>query len=176
MFFNGVLQVLRAHGESTTNVFSTLEIEAPRLPFGLYPHQGFYKLCFWAASLAYPKLPMGEAMYTLAASFFPIFKQSIVGRTMAPLMGTRPLQILSRLIDAYRLCVPRNVHELKAVSNVRAEWHCEVEPGDYYPVIFRGIVTGAMLAQGVPMPVVELSHHSALGYGQSCTFAISWRD
>ncbi len=113
-------------------------------------------------------------MYQLAASFYPIFKQSMVGRTMAPLMGTSPLQILSRLVDAYRLCVPMNTHELSRTGASEAEWTCQVEPGALYPAIFRGVVLGTMHAQGVGAPAVQLVSAGSLGYGQRYVFSIRW--
>ncbi len=174
MFFGGVLAVVGLRPSERSAVLQELGIDAPRVPFGLYPHVGFYKLSFWAAARLYPNTSMADALHMLAASFYPIFKTSLVGRTMAPLMGERPQQILSRLVDAYRLCVPANTHTLEITGSEHAVWRCSVEPGHFYAQIFRGIVLGTMHSQGVELPEVTLRHQSLLDYGQSCEFDICW--
>jgi uncharacterized protein (TIGR02265 family) len=175
MFFQGVLDTMSLESSEAQRILDELSIEPPRTAFGLYPHYGFYKLSFWAARHLYPKLPLDEGLYRLAASFFPIFSQSMVGRTIASLMGTRPISVLSRLVDAYRLSVPMNKHEVQSTDASSARWTCEVELGEFYPHIFRGIIIGTMQELGVPNPAVEVVHRASLTT-QSITFAIRWRD
>lgn len=174
MFFRGVLDAARFSAAEGARFLESLDIPRPTMPFGLYPHVGFYKLCFAAANRLSPDASMHEGLFDLASDFYPIFSESVVGRTMSPLMGREPLTILNRLVEAYRLCVPMNRHELHRTGDRTAQWHAEVETCAFYAAIFRGIVVGTMRTQGVQAPGVELLETQPLSKGQKCVFEIGW--
>jgi uncharacterized protein (TIGR02265 family) len=112
--------------------------------FRAYPHRDFYKLYYLTARLLHPTERMGEALRLVARTFFPIFKNSLVGRTMSALMGDRPTTLLPLLARAYNVSVEGNDHHTEVVGERSLAWRCEVEPVEWYTETFSGIVEGAM--------------------------------
>jgi uncharacterized protein (TIGR02265 family) len=158
----GAVAVLRQHGG----------VQGKTTAFHWYPHRDFYKSYYLAASLLYPRLSMAGGLRQIARSFFPIFKASLLGGTMSALMGDRPFTILPLLARAYNISVKGNEHET-AVDGERAlVWRCVVEPVDWYPETFGGIVEGAM--PDAFRARVSVEEHAADASSARYCFRISW--
>lgn len=115
--------------------------------FRSYPHRDFYKLYYLAARLLFPTKKLSEAMRLTARTFFPIFKNSLVGRTMSALMGDRPSTMLPILARAYNVSVEGNDHQAERAGDRSFSWSCDVEPVEWYTETFTGIVEGSMPAE-----------------------------
>ena len=46
-------------------------------------------------------MPLELAMDHIAETFYPVFRDSMVGRTLSAMMGKDPRRVLERLVDAY---------------------------------------------------------------------------
>ena len=46
-------------------------------------------------------MPLELAMDRIAETFYPVFRDSMVGRTLSAMMGKDPRRVLERLVDAY---------------------------------------------------------------------------
>lgn len=149
IFFEGVSRIVaETKGKEAMAELSARAGIAPKITaFRAYPHRDFYKLYYLAARLLHPATPLSQALRATARTFFPIFKSSLLGRTMSALMGDRPTTILPLLARAYNVSVEGNDHkaELAAGANPRSlEWRCDVEPVEWYTDTFAGIVEGSM--------------------------------
>ncbi len=176
MFFDGLLRTIRStRGRAAADeVVAIADVPPARVPFALYPHRHFYKLYFTAARRLHPSDSLEGAMRTVAETFYPVFRESLVGRTMAQLMGDDPMNILERLTEAYRLSVQGNAHAVERVGPREARWTAMVEPTPAYPSVFTGIVLGTMRSHGAPDVVVEVVSHRRDPTRFAYTFQIRW--
>jgi uncharacterized protein (TIGR02265 family) len=146
IFFEGLSRVVsETQGpHAMAGLLTRAGITTKTTAFRAYPHRDFYKLYYLAARLLYPTTPMPEAMRSTARTFFPIFKNSMLGRTMSALMGDRPTTLLPLLARAYNVSVEGNDHQVEPAGERGFIWRCEVEPVEWYTETFSGIVEGAM--------------------------------
>jgi uncharacterized protein (TIGR02265 family) len=146
IFFEGVSRIVAGSQgpDGMAGLVARAGIAAKTTAFRAYPHRDFYKLYYLAARLLYPTAPLAEGLHSTARTFFPIFKSSMLGRTMSALMGDRPTTILPLLARAYNVSVEGNDHKAELVGKSTLEWRCEVEPVEWYTDTFRGIVEGSM--------------------------------
>lgn len=174
IFFEGLSRVVgEARGpDAMGELLARAGVSARTTAFRAYPHRDFYKLYYLAARLLYPNARMPEALRRVARTFFPIFKNSLVGRTMSALMGDRPTTILPLLARAYNVSVEGNDHKAELDGERSLVWRCEVEPAEWYPDTFAGIVEGAMPADVAPRVHVE-ERAAAAGLARY-RFRIDW--
>jgi uncharacterized protein (TIGR02265 family) len=123
--------------------------------FRSYPHRDFYRLYYLTARLLQPSAPLPEGLRLTARTFFPIFKNSLLGRTMSALMGDDPSTLLPLLARAYNLSVEGNDHRTSSEGERELVWRCEVEPVEWYASTFTGIIEGAMPSGCTARVVVE---------------------
>ncbi|HEX9103928.1 MAG TPA: DUF2378 family protein [Polyangia bacterium] len=146
IFFEGVSRIVAdSQGpDAMAGLVARAGIAAKTTAFRAYPHRDFYKLYYLAARLLHPTAPLAEAIRLTARTFFPIFKSSMLGRTMSALMGDRPTTILPLLARAYNVSVEGNDHQAELAGPKTLSWRCDVEPVEWYTETFMGIVEGAM--------------------------------
>jgi uncharacterized protein (TIGR02265 family) len=174
IFFEGLSRVVgEAKGpDAMAGLLARAGIAGKTTAFRAYPHRDFYKLYYLTARLLYPGTPLSVALRNVARTFFPIFKSSLLGRTMSALMGDRPTTILPLLARAYNVSVEGNDHKAELTGDRALEWRCEVEPVDWYTDTFQGIVEGSMPSDiTVKIRVDERGTAGALARYR---FAISW--
>lgn len=174
IFFEGLARILASAGDATA-MAETLEragVTVKTTAFRVYPHRDFYKLYYLAARLLYPGEAMPQSLRLVAATFFPIFKNSLLGRTMSALMGDRPATVLPMLAKAYNMSVAGNDHRVELDGDDALVWSCEVEPVEWYPDTFVGIIEGTMPARYTARVTTEerVLMPSAAHY----RFRISW--
>ncbi len=148
IFFEGLSRVVAdMQGPSAmAGLVERAGIATKTTAFRAYPHRDFYKLYYLAARLLYPTQPLATGLRNTARTFFPIFKSSLLGRTMSALMGDRPQTILPLLARAYNVSVEGNDHQAELAGERALVWTCDVEPVDWYVDTFTGIVEGSMPA------------------------------
>jgi uncharacterized protein (TIGR02265 family) len=148
IFFEGLSRVVgEAQGPTAmAGLLAKAGITTKTTAFRAYPHRDFYKLYYLAARLLYPTAPLPEGLRNTARTFFPIFKSSMLGRTMSALMGDRPTTILPLLARAYNVSVEGNDHKAELVGKSTLVWRCDVEPVEWYTETFQGIIEGSMPA------------------------------
>ena len=174
IFFEGVSRIVaESKGRDAMAELAAQAGVAPKITaFRAYPHRDFYKLYYLAARLLHPATPMSQALRATARTFFPIFKSSLLGRTMSALMGDRPTTILPLLARAYNVSVEGNDHKAELTGDRALTWRCDVEPVDWYTDTVAGIVEGSMPADvKVRIAVEERGTAGALARYR---FAISW--
>jgi uncharacterized protein (TIGR02265 family) len=174
IFFEGVSRIVaESQGPSAmAALVARAGIAAKTTAFRAYPHRDFYKLYYLAARLLYPRAPLAEGLRATARTFFPIFKSSLLGRTMSALMGDRPTTILPLLARAYNVSVEGNDHKAELVGPSSLVWRCEVEPVEWYTDTFQGIVEGSMPADVKVRFAVE--ERAAAGGLARYRFRIDW--
>ena len=99
---------------------------------------------------------------------------SLLGRTMSALMGDRPRTILPLLAKAYNVSVEGNEHQAELVGDSEVVWRCTVEPVEWYPDTFAGIIEGTMQtnkAASVRVATIEEQRTRTAG---RYTFRITW--
>jgi uncharacterized protein (TIGR02265 family) len=148
IFFEGLSRIVgEAQGPNAmAGLLARAGIVGRTTAFRAYPHRDFYKLYYLAARLLHPLAPLHEGLRNTARTFFPIFKSSLLGRTMSALMGDRPTTILPLLARAYNVSVEGNAHEAEVAGERALVWRCDVEPVEWFTDTFQGIVEGAMPA------------------------------
>jgi len=148
IFFEGLSRIVaESQGpDAMAGLVARAGIAAKTTAFRAYPHRDFYKLYYLAARLLYPTAPLPEGLRNTARTFFPIFKSSMLGRTMSALMGDRPTTILPLLARAYNVSVEGNDHKAELVGRSSLVWSCDVEPVEWYTETFQGIIEGSMPA------------------------------
>ena len=146
IFFEGLSRVVASmNGPDAMAAMVAQAGVAPKTTaFRAYPHRDFYKLYYLAAPLLHPTATMPEALRLTARTFFPIFRESMLGRTMSALMGDRPATLLPLLARAYNVSVEGNDHRVELENANVLSWSCQVEPVDWFADTFTGIVEGAM--------------------------------
>jgi uncharacterized protein (TIGR02265 family) len=174
IFFEGLSRVV---GESQgptamAGLLAKAGITTKTTAFRAYPHRDFYKLYYLAARLLYPATPLSTGLRNTARTFFPIFKNSLVGRTMSALMGDRPQTILPLLARAYNVSVEGNDHQAEAAGDRALSWRCDVEPVEWYVDTFTGIVEGSMPADVKVRIAVE--ERTTAGQLARYRFRIEW--
>jgi uncharacterized protein (TIGR02265 family) len=174
IFFEGVSRIVAdSQGPGAmAGLVAKAGIAAKTTAFRAYPHRDFYKLYYLAARLLYPTAPLPEGLRNTARTFFPIFKSSMLGRTMSALMGDRPTTILPLLARAYNVSVEGNDHKADLAGKTTLSWRCDVEPVEWYTETFVGIIEGSMPADvKVRITVEERATAGALARYR---FRIDW--
>lgn len=175
VFFEGLSRVVARDRSTTMNdLFAQAGVSPRKVAFSLYPHRDFYRLYFLAARALYPRSPLGTALSQVSQTFYPIFRESVVGRTMSAFIGDDPTTLLTRLSEAYKLSVPWNEHRVQSSNAGELTWRCKVEPSSFYREIFTGIVTGATTSHGRAAPRVEVDSTKIEGNAGHHTFRIRW--
>ncbi|MEM7606520.1 MAG: TIGR02265 family protein [Myxococcota bacterium] len=176
MFASGVLKsVERVCGASVAAEVQRQSGYPRRITsFTLYPHVTFYRLFYASASLMFPTQSLGEGMQSVAETFYPIFSESLAGRTMKALLGRTPEAVLARFVDAYRIATPWNEHAVEFVGTQAARWKCMVEPCDFYEYTFAGICTGMVRAATGVVPTFEVVERSRATNHQRLEMMIRW--
>jgi uncharacterized protein (TIGR02265 family) len=174
LFFEGLSRVVSSVQGPEAIAELALRAGTPRKTnaFGNYSHRDFYKLYYLAVRLLHPQATMPEGLRLVAHTFFPIFRNSMLGRTMSALMGNRPTTILPLLARAYQISVEGNQHHAELAGERELLWDCSVEPVEWYVDIFSGIVQGAMPEHvTAQIKVMRRSHVGGLAQYQ---FRITW--
>jgi uncharacterized protein (TIGR02265 family) len=174
IFFEGLSRIVG--GMNGTDAMAAMVqragVAAKTTAFRAYPHRDFYKLYYLAARQLYPGATTPEALRLTARTFFPIFKDSLLGRTMSALMGDRPTTLLPLLAKAYNLSVEGNDHRAELDGGNALVWKCEVEPVEWYVDTFTGIIEGAMPPRLTAQ--VRLEERSFAGGLARYQFRIGW--
>jgi uncharacterized protein (TIGR02265 family) len=110
--------------------------------FRHYPHRDFYRLYYLASRALHPSQPLPTALRLVGRTFFPIFRSSMLGKTMSAFMGNESRTILPLLAKAYSLSVSGNDHASELVDDHNLEWTCRVEGVEWYEETFAGIIEG----------------------------------
>jgi len=175
IFFEGLSRVIAdSQGpEAMAGLLAQAGTAPKTTAFRAYPHRDFYKLYYLAARLLFPTKKLAEALRLTARTFFPIFKSSLLGRTMSALMGDRPTTLLPLLARAYNLSVEGNNHEAERAGERAFLWRCDVEPVDWYADTFTGIVEGSMPAD-FPAKITVEERTLAPGGLARYRFRIDW--
>lgn len=177
MFFDGLVNVIKKERDTDTAERLMLHagVRGRAIPFGLLPHRDFYKLYFMAAPVLYPQQPLEYGMQRIAETFYPVFRDSMVGRTLSAMMGSDPRRILDRLVDAYKMSVQDNEHSVRVSGDRGMLWECRVEPSPFYAETFRGIALGTLESHGVKGGRVETVSRVADGQEHNrWVFRITW--
>lgn len=175
VFFEGLSRVVTKAKSTTMNdLFAIAGVSPRKVAFSLYPHRDFYRLFFLAARALHPAVPLADGMGQVAKTFYPIFRESMVGRTMSAFIGSDPKSLLARLADAYKLSVPWNEHAIEVTSPREVLWTCRVEPTTYYRQIFTGIVSGAIEAHGADAVRIDALRSNIERSAGNHLFRISW--
>jgi uncharacterized protein (TIGR02265 family) len=145
-FFDGLCQIVaKTRDEETLHQLQrTAGVPEKLHAFDQYMVRDFYKLYYHTAGLLHGSLPFVEAIRKVTQTFFPIFKTSMIGKTLGAFMGTRPESIIPVVAKAYTVSVSGNEHAVNASGPREMTWRCTVEPVTWYPESFQGIVEGAM--------------------------------
>ena len=176
VFFEGVSRVVaEAKGAgAVAELLVRAGVPARTVAFRAYPHRDFYKLYYLAARLLYPALPLTTSLRELARTFFPIFKSSLLGKTMSALMGDNPRTILSILAKAYNISVDGNEHACEITGDREILWRCKVEPVDWYPETFGGIIEGTMATHRTAQCRVKMQERRPHLGMTHYTFKVTW--
>jgi len=175
VFFEGLSRVVAKSGGTTMgDLLAAAGVPPRKVAFSLYPHRDFYKVYFLAARALYPRSSLGTALSQVSRTFYPIFRESMIGRTMSAFIGNDPHTLLARLADAYNLSVPWNEHRLTSAGAREIVWRCKVEPTSHYREVFSGIVSGATASHGAGEVRIEVeSTRIDAGAGHH-TFRVQW--
>jgi uncharacterized protein (TIGR02265 family) len=176
IFFEGLGRVVTATRSAATWADLVRAAGAPPQPvaFRQYPHVDFYRLYYLAAPVLRPNVPFGEALRLTAREFFPIFRNSMLGRTMTAFMGSEPVTILPLVAKAYNVSVTGNEHATELSGDRRVVWRCSVEPVEWYEQTFTGIVEGAA-PPGTALKVAAVSKSPKAARGlDERVFEITW--
>ncbi len=176
VFFEGLSRVVTkdARGPSMKDLFAISGVSPRKLAFSLYPLRDLYRMYFLAARSLHGRSSLAESLESMAHSFYPIFRQSMLGKTMSIFIGSDPKTLLARLADAYNLSVPWNEHTVASSGDREMTWRCKVEPSTYYRSIFTGIVSGAASSHDVVSVSIEEVSASLEGSVATHVFRISW--
>ncbi|MFO0693357.1 MAG: DUF2378 family protein [Polyangiales bacterium] len=158
MFFLGVLEQVRrgAGAAAAQRIEADLALPYRVQQFSLVPHRDFYKLFFVAARTLHPSLPLASGMERIAESFYPIFAESLAGKTLALMLSKDPVTVVSRFVDAYKIACPHNTHVFEQSNDGVHRWTCRVEPCDYYPNVIQGICRGMVREVTAREPIMKV--------------------
>ncbi len=176
VFFEGLSRVVTkdARGTSMKDLFATAGVSPRKLAFSLYPMRDLYRIYFLAARALDGRSSLADSLESTAHSFYPIFRQSMLGKTMSVFIGSDPKTLLARLADAYNLSVPWNEHTVASSGDREMIWRCKVEPSTYYRSIFTGIVAGAATSHDVASVGIDELSSNVEGSVARHVFRISW--
>jgi uncharacterized protein (TIGR02265 family) len=176
VFFEGLARVVQQARSDT--VASQLQRKAGvpehAIPFRHYAHRDFYKLYYLTARLLHPSEKLAAALRITSRMFFPIFRKSLLGKTMGALMGEQPRTILPLLSRAYNLSVAGNEHTSELVGEREIAWKCRVEPVDWYDQTFAGIIEGTAPDGAGALPRVHMLSKVLRGGAAEYQFQITW--
>lgn len=176
VFFEGLARIVKqAKGEGAlVQIQRSAGVPAQVIAFRHYPHRDFYKFYYLAARLLFPAETFSRALRLTARNFFPIFRDSLLGKTMNALMGDKPRTILPLLARAYNVSVAGNEHTSTLVGDSEIAWGCRVEPVEWYDQTFSGIVEGTVpQGETVALQVRMLSKSLRAG-AVDYRFQITW--
>jgi uncharacterized protein (TIGR02265 family) len=144
VFYLGLAEVIaRAKGPSVlADLERKAEVPAHVVAFRQYPHRNWYRFYYVAAHAMHPGVPLPTAMRLVARGFFRIFRESLLGKTMAALMGTEPRTLMPLLPKAYNLTVVGNHHAVEVVGERAVVWRARAEAVAWYEETFAGIIEG----------------------------------
>lgn len=176
VFFDGLCRIVAAQqGEEALAALRVRAgVPARLVSFEQYEHRDFYKLYYHAARLLHSSAPFPSALRQVAQTFFPIFRSSFLGKTMAALMGEKPKTLLPLLAKAYNISVQGNEHQAVLDGDRRLVWRCTVEPVEWYEETFRGIVEGAVPAETRTTLQITTTQRQRAAGRANYTFAIRW--
>ncbi|MEP7125489.1 MAG: DUF2378 family protein [Byssovorax sp.] len=176
IFFEGIARIVRqAKGEvALANLQRSAGIPDHIIAFRHYPHRDFYKLYYLTARMLYPAETIARSLRLTARTFFPIFRDSLLGKTMNALMGDKPRTILPLLAKAYNLSVAGNEHTSDLVGEREIAWVCRVEPVEWYEQTFAGIIEGTVPEGDPTILRVRTVSKSLRGGGVDYRFEITW--
>lgn len=151
VFFSGVGRVVikRAGIAAWHETLARVGAPARFFPFNYYPHRDMYKVHAVVANLIAPEGPLDRGLLEMGRLLYPIYRESLLGRTMSAFASDDPKTLLRILCESYRLSVSGNEHQISFDDGAEAIWRCRVEPAPWYPAIFRGIVEGTTASHGV---------------------------
>jgi uncharacterized protein (TIGR02265 family) len=145
LFFTGLHEIIRRSlgPEAHAKACRLSGLRSKIISFNEYPHRDFYRLMYWAAAYLHKNTRFGDSLTAIAGTFFPIFRETLLGRTTAALMGKNLKTQLPRLAVAYNSMVRWNQHDTEVVSETEVRWKCKVEPVVWYTETLHGIINGA---------------------------------
>jgi uncharacterized protein (TIGR02265 family) len=148
VFYLGLAEVVaRAKGQAVlADLERAADVPAHVVAFRQYPHRDWYRFYYVAAHAMHPGVPLPTAMRLVARGFFRIFRDSLLGKTMAALMGTEPKTLMPLLPKAYNLTVVGNHHAVEIVGERTVLWRARAEAVAWYEETFAGIIEGTTLA------------------------------
>lgn len=176
VFFEGLARIVRqAKGEvALAQLLRSAGAPEHPIAFRHYAHRDFYKLYYLASRLLYPAESFRRSLRLTARTFFPIFRDSLLGKTMNALMGDKPRTILPLLAKAYNLSVAGNEHTSELVGEREIAWGCRVEPVEWYEQTFTGIIEGTVPEGDETTLHVRTVSKSLRGAGIDYRFEITW--
>ena len=176
VFFEGLARIVKqSKGEGAlAQIQRSAGVPPQIIAFRHYAHRDFYKFYYLAARILYPAETFGRALRLTARNFFPIFRDSLLGKTMNALMGDKLRTILPLLAKAYNLSVVGNEHTSTLVGESEIAWECRVEPVEWYEQTFAGIIEGTV-PQGETVALQVRMLSKALRAGAvDYRFQITW--
>jgi uncharacterized protein (TIGR02265 family) len=144
MFFNGLLEAVRAlGGEETRAKCFAASGEKKFVDFFSYPVADFMKALFMAADLLGPRLGGQDAvMRQLGRRATEDFLHSTVGRTMMALAGTAPHRLLASFPSAYRASLSYGDRSVEKLGDRQARLKAR---RDFLPMAYNeGVLTAAL--------------------------------
>jgi uncharacterized protein (TIGR02265 family) len=175
VFFEGLTRLIQQSRSDAvaTQLQRKAGMPAHVIAFRHYAHRDFYKFYYLAARLLHPSEKLATALRITSRTFFPTFRNSLLGKTMGALMGETSRTILPLLSRAYNLSVAGNEHTVEIVSEREIAWKCRVEPVEWYDQTFAGIIEGTA-AKGEALPQVRMLSKALRGGASEYQFQISW--
>ncbi len=176
VFFEGLARVVQqARSDAAAQQLQRKAgIPEHAIPFRHYAHRDFYKLYYLTAHLLHPSEKLAPALRIISRTFFPIFRNSLLGKTMGALMGEKPRTILPLLARAYNLSVTGNEHTSELIGEREIAWKCRVEPVDWYEQTFAGIIEGTAAEGEAERPRVRMLSKALRGGAAEYQFQITW--
>jgi uncharacterized protein (TIGR02265 family) len=175
VFLEGLTRVVQQARSDTAALQLQRKAGIPEhaIPFRHYAHRDFYKLYYLTARLLHPSEKLAASLRITSRTFFPIFRNSLLGKTMGALMGEKPGTILPLLSRAYNLSVAGNEHTSEFVGEREIAWKCRVEPVEWYEQTFSGIIEGTA-PDGEASPRVRMLSKALRGGAAEYQFQITW--
>jgi uncharacterized protein (TIGR02265 family) len=176
LFFEGIFRIVdqRLGSVALGQIRRAAGLGEHIVPFRQYPHRDFYKLYYLTVSRLHAGTPFDAGLRRVAQTFFPIFRSSLLGRTMSALMGDEPRTILPLLSKAYNLSVSGNTHTSRMTGERELTWQCRVEPVEWYEHTFTGIIEGTMTPEQRRSLVIDTRTKAVGPAGASYEFVIRW--
>lgn len=130
-------------------------------PFGSYVFRDLYKVHVLVARTLWPEQPLPRALGNISRRLYPIFRESLVGKTMSALYTPDAATFLELMARAYSICVVGNTHVVRRAGDRAMRWSATVEPIPWFAELFAGIVEGALASHGLPgVKVTTLEAHT----------------